>query len=244
MCRSVIAFTHRHIKFWLRKKNVMRWDTSVSIVTKPQSAWPRNLGLIPGRHRDLSIAPSSRSALGFKQPLIQWILGGSFPVFKVAAVWRWPPAPSTVEVNNERSYISTPTYIFTARCTGTTFIYLPLYSKILFHFLSQSATWYIVIEVDVTQVSYKWNQLRTCNITNWCGISSRIAHMHGSLCSTCSPLWRLMYRCFSFFGGCSLKGVKFYCLHNQYISVTVVHWWLEIITSNIMAEHKYSYAKA
>lgn len=132
MCRWVIAFTRLQIKFSLLKQNIRRCDTSISTVTKPEAEWPRNLGLIPGRHRDFSIVHSSRSALGLK-----WKIGTSLPGFKVARVWSWPLPPSCVEINSEMSYTSTPTYIFTAWCTGASSLHLFIVKHYLTFFLSK-----------------------------------------------------------------------------------------------------------
>jgi hypothetical protein len=46
-------------------------------------------------------------------PMGTW---GSYPRSRTTGSWSWPLTPSSAEVNNARSYASTPQYVFIAWC--------------------------------------------------------------------------------------------------------------------------------
>lgn len=176
----------------------------ISTVTKPQAAWPRNLGLIPGMHRDVSIVHSSSQLWGPNSHLFNEKWG------PLSLGLRWLVCEDDHHLHLVlRLTINLYSHIY-LHCTmhRDNFIFYLFIVKYYFTFLSPSATWYIVTETDVTQVSYKWNQLRTYSITN-CGILLRVSLLCIGLYAACVPLSGNWCTGTSFVSGCSLKGVNF-----------------------------------
>jgi hypothetical protein len=117
----------------VRAQSVQRWATGWTIGVLGFDS-RRGLGIC-------FFITASRTALGPIQPPIQWVPGAFYLGVKRPGRESDHSPPSSAEVKNAWSYISTPQYAFVAWClvkiTGTLTLLLPFTSTILaFNLLS------------------------------------------------------------------------------------------------------------
>jgi hypothetical protein len=92
----------------------MSRDSSVGIATGYGLDDQRGGTSSPGRVNYFYFSVSSRPALGFTQPPIKWVPGGSFPGVKRQGPEDDHSPPTSAEVKKMWLYISTPQYAFMA----------------------------------------------------------------------------------------------------------------------------------
>jgi hypothetical protein len=102
-------------------KNSIWWYPWRGIINSWYSHWlwvglTRGQSSSPGRVKNVLFSTSSRSALGYTQPPIQWVLGAlSSGVRHPGREANYSP-PGSAKVKKMWIYISTPPYIFIAQC--------------------------------------------------------------------------------------------------------------------------------
>jgi len=96
------------------------WDIAVSVTTRYRPDGPEiksQEGWIFRTHPDRPPGPPSLLYRGFRV----------IPVVKAAALWRWTPTPSSMEVKQEESYTSTSPLCVHDSLQGKFYLYLIIF---------------------------------------------------------------------------------------------------------------------